>query len=335
MMRGGNFPKKPRLLDRVRQAVRSRLYSPMTEKAYVYWIKRFIFFHNKRHPDEMGGAEVNQFLTNLATDQKASASTQNQAKSALLFLYRRVLNRDLDWAGELIRSKRPIRLPVVLTRAEVRAILQHLHGLAWLVASLLYGSGLRLMECMRLRVKDLDFERRVITVRDGKGRKDRETMLPKKLIKPLTAHLERVRRQHERDLRGGAGSVMLPYALKRKYPSAAKEWGWQWVFPATRFHVDRETGERRRHHYHQSAIQREFKNAVRASGINKPASCHTLRHSFATRLLEEGYDVRTIQKLLGHRDLNTTMIYCAQTVDMCSEVANFLIAMRSGLVDST
>jgi integron integrase len=281
----------------------------MTEKAYIFWIKRFIFFHNKRHPDEMGGAEVNQFLSSLVTDRKVSASTQNQAKSALLFLYRRVLGRDLDWGGDLIRSKRPRRLPVVLTHEEACAILRHLYGLAWLVASLLYGSGLRLMECLRLRVKDLDFERRVITVRDGKGRKDRETVLPKKLIKPLAAHLERVRNQHERDLRNGAGSVMLPFALKTKYPSAAEEWSWQWVFPATRFYVDRETGERRRHHYHQSAIQRAFKDAVRASGITKPAGCHTLRHSFATRLLEAGYDIRTIQKLLGHRDVSTTMIY--------------------------
>ena len=300
---------KPRLLDQVRQAIRTRHYSPRTEKAYVRWIVRFIVFHAKRHPNEMGSREIQSFLSALATRSKVSASTQNQALCALLFLYKEVLGRELEWLNGVVRAKRPVHLPVVLSRDEADAVLQHLHGTTWLMASLLYGSGLRLLECCRLRVKDVDFRRNEITVREGKGCKDRVTMLPGKLRDPLSAHLERVRMQHQVDLRKGFGSVELPDALKAKYPRAPWEWCWQWVFPASRFYVARDTGERRRHHLHESVLQRAIKDAVRASGIPKPASAHSLRHSFATTLLENGYDIRTIQELLGHRDVSTTMMY--------------------------
>jgi integron integrase len=300
---------KPRLLTRVRQTLRARHYSPRTEKAYVGWIKRFIFFHGKRHPSEMGQQEVTEFLSALATKGKVSPSTQAQALSALLFLYRHVLGQDLDWLDGLVRAKRRTRIPVVLTRDEVEAVLTRMRGTPLLMASLIYGGGLRLMECARLRIKDLDFERRELTIRDGKGRKDRVTVIPAKLVNPLIRHVERVHRQHLEDLRRGAGYVELPYALIRKFPKAATEWGWQWVFPATRSYVDPETEERRRHHLHESVLQRAVKDAVRAAGITKPATCHTLRHSFATHLLENGYDIRTIQELLGHSDVTTTMIY--------------------------
>ena len=300
---------KPRLLDQVRQAIRTRHYSPRTEKAYVRWIVRFIVFHAKRHPNEMGSREIQSFLSALATRSKVSASTQNQALCALLFLYKEVLGRKLEWLNGIVRAKRPVRLPVVLSRDEADAVLQHLHGTTWLMASLLYGSGLRLLECCRLMVKDVDFRRNEITVREGKGRKDRVTMLPGKLRDPLSAHLERVRMQHQVDLRKGFGSVELPDTLKAKYPRAPWEWCWQWVFPVSRFYVARDTGERRRHHLHESVLQRAIKDAVRASGIPKPASAHSLRHSFATALLENGYDIRTIQELLGHRDVSTTMMY--------------------------
>jgi integron integrase len=299
---------KPRLLDQVRQALRTRHYSPRTEKSYVRWIARFVVFHGKRHPREMGGPEIERFLTDLATRGRVSASTQNQALSALLFLYQEVLRRPLDPISGIVRAKRPARLPVVLSREEVRALLEHLHGPTWLMASLLYGSGLRLLECCRLRVKDIDFRRSEITVRDGKGHKDRVTVLPVRLQGPLAAHLERVRMQHQVDLRRGAGSVELPNALRAKYPRAPWEWCWQWVFPASRFYVA-SAGERRRHHLHESVLQRAVKDAVRSAGIPKPASPHSLRHSFATTLLENGYDIRTIQELLGHADVSTTMIY--------------------------
>ncbi len=297
------------MLDRVREAIRTRHYSRKTEKAYVGWTKRFVLFHGKRHPAEMGKPEITQFLSDLATRGRVSASTQNQALSALLFLYREVLGMEVDWLSDLVRAKRPIRLPVVLSQSEVSAIFCQLHGVPWIMASLLYGAGLRLMETARLRAKDVDFSRREIRVRDGKGRKDRLTMLPAKVESPLRAHLERVRRQHDRDLKRGAGSVELPYAISRKYPRAAWEWAWQWVFPATRFYRDRETGVIRRHHLHETVLQRAVKEAVRRAGIPKPATCHTLRHSFATHLLESGYDIRTIQELLGHQDVSTTMIY--------------------------
>jgi integron integrase len=303
------YPAKPRLLDQVRAAVRARHYSRLTEKAYVHWIKRYIFFHDKRHPADMGAPEVARFLTALAVGAKVAASTQNQALSAVLFLYREVLGIELPWVDGVIRAKRPQYLPVVLTRDEVRSILQRLHGAPRLMALLLYGAGLRLLECCRLRVKDIDFAANQIVIRDGKGRKDRATMLPGAAKVSLTAHVERVRLQHQADLQRGAGWVELPGALGRKYPHAGRDWGWQWVFPATRFYVDRATGQRRRHHLHESVLQRAVKDAVRTAGIAKPATCHTFRHSFATHLLEESHDIRTVQELLGHQDVSTTMIY--------------------------
>jgi integron integrase len=302
-------PRPPRLLDRVREAVRSRHYSRRTEKAYVHWIRRFIFFHDKRHPAEMGATEVTAFLTSLAVQDKVAASTQNQALSALLFLYREVLGVDLPWLEDVVRAKRPQYLPVVLTRDETRALLQRLDGVPRIMALLLYGAGLRLLECCRLRVKDVDFAANQIVIRDGKGRKDRATMLPASARTLLAEHIDQVRAQHEADLRRGAGWVELPGALIRKYPQAGREWVWQWVFPATRFYVDRVTGQRRRHHLHESVLQRAVKDAVRATGIPKLATCHTLRHSFATHLLEDNHDIRTVQELLGHRDVSTTMIY--------------------------
>jgi integron integrase len=302
-------PQKPKLLDRVRGAIRSRHFSRNTEDAYVGWIKRFIFFHGKRHPAEMGEPDVTRFLSSLAVDFRVSASTQNQALSALLFLYREVLHQPLPWLDKVVHAKRPIRLPIVLTREEVQAVLAHLHGTPRLMVTLLYGAGLRLLECARLRVKDVDFSSNQLIVREGKGDKDRVTLLPFAAKSDLLRHLEAVRLQHERDLARGAGWVELPLALARKYPNAGKEWGWHWAFPATRIYIDRETGQRRRHHLHESVLQRAVKDAVRQTGLAKPASCHTFRHSFATHLLEDGYDIRTVQELLGHSDVSTTMIY--------------------------
>ncbi len=300
---------KPKLLDQVRQAIRTRHYSYMTEKAYVGWIRRFIFFHNKRHPAEMGEAEIALFLSSLATDSRVSASTQNQALNAILFLYKAVLGKEIGYVNAVVRAKRPHRLPVVLTRQEVRSILGCLDGSDWIMAMLLYGAGLRLMECLRLRVKDIDCTSNQIVVRAGKGDKDRHTMLPAAVKEPLAKHLDLIRRHHQRDLERGLGGVALPNALERKYPNAGKEWGWQWVFPATSHYTDRATGERRRHHLHESVLQKAVKEAVRRAGISKPASPHIFRHSFATHLLEDGYDIRTVQELLGHRDVSTTMIY--------------------------
>jgi integron integrase len=299
----------PRLLDRVRDALQTRHYSRRTEKAYVGWIRRYILFHRKRHPSEMGALEVTQFLTALAVERKVAASTQNQALGALLFLYREVLGQDLPWLDDLVRARRPHRVPVVMTRDEVRAVLQHLAGVPRLMALLFYGAGLRLLEGARLRVHDVDFGANLIVVRDGKGAKDRVTMLPAAVKGELARHLEETRRQHARDLQSGAGWVELPDALGRKYPNAGREWGWQWVFPATRLYFHRETRQRRRHHLHESVPQRAVKEAVRRAGITKHAKCHTFRHSFATHLLEDGYDIRTVQELLGHRDVATTMIY--------------------------
>ena len=297
------------LLQSVHGRLRSRHYSRRTEKAYLGWIRRFIAFNGGRDPAELGAAEISRFLSMLAVQGHVAASTQNQAFSALLFLYRDVLERELSGLDDAVRAKRPVRLPQVLSPAEVQAVLARLRGTMLTMATLMYGSGLRLLECARLRIKDIDFARGEITVRDGKGQKDRVTVLPAKVGDALRAHVERVRQLHLSDLLVGAGSVTLPDALARKYPRAQREWAWQWVFPASRFYSDARTGERRRHHLHESVIQRAFRDAVRAAGIAKPATCHTLRHSFATHLLEKGYDIRTIQELLGHSDVSTTMIY--------------------------
>jgi integron integrase len=302
-------PPGARLLDRVRAAIRARHYSRRTEKAYVAWIRRYILFHGKRHPAEMGAVELTQYLSALAARDNVAASTQNQALSALLFLYREVLGHDVPWLDEIVRARRPARLPVVLTRDEVAAVIGQLRGTPRLMAILIYGAGLRLLECARLRVKDIDFARKQVIVRAGKGDKDRVTPLPAIAAAELTRHLEHVKRQHETDLRRGAGWVELPWALARKYPGAGREWAWQWVFPATRVYVDRETGQCRRHHLHESVLQRAIKDAVQRAGISKRATAHTLRHSFATHLLEDDRDIRTVRELLGHRDVSTTMIY--------------------------
>lgn len=300
---------KPKLLDQVHQVIRMLHYSPKTEESYVHWIKRFIFFHDKRHPAEMSEKEISCFLSSLASEAHVSASTQNQALNAILFLYREVLRKDIRYIDGIIRAKKPSRLPVVLTKEEVQNVLRRLSGTQWLMAMLLYGAGLRLMECCRLRVKDIDFPQNQILVRAAKGDKDRHTMLPGAVKQPLLRHLQVVKQQHERDLERRLGRVALPNALGKKYPNAGKEWGWQWVFPAPSHFTDRITGEKRRHHLHESVLQRAFKEARLRAGIAKPASCHTLRHSFATHLLENGYDIRTVQELLGHRDVATTMIY--------------------------
>lgn len=260
----------------MRQAIRTRHYSYRTEKTYIGWIKPFIFFHNKRHPAEMGEAEIAQFLSGLAHDARVSASTQNQALNAILFLYRQVLGKDIGYVNGVVRARRPTRLPVVLTRQEVKSILSVLNGLEWIMATLLYGAGLRLMECMRLRVKDLDFGSNQIVVRSGKGNKDRLTMVPTAVADPLHRYLEWVREQYRRDLKNGYGGVSLPHALERKYPNAAKEWGWEWVFPASKLYIDRHSGAKKRHHLHKSVLQRAVKEAVRQAGISKPAGCHPL-----------------------------------------------------------
>jgi len=300
---------KARLLDQVREVVRLKHYSIRTEEAYVQWIKRFIFFHGKRHPREMGPREIEAFLTDLAVRGKVAASTQNQALNALVFLYKEVLHIEL---GEFsaVRAKRPERLPVVLTKAEASKLLAAMKpGTIGLMVRLLYGTGMRLMECVRLRVKDVLFEENQIVVRDGKGAKDRVTMLPSSVKAELETHLERVQLLHQSDLKTGGGEVYLPDALARKYPQAAREWGWQYVFPAVQLSRDPRSGRMRRHHASETSLQRALKEAVRLAGITKPASCHSLRHSFATRLLESGYDIRTVQELLGHKDVSTTQIY--------------------------
>lgn len=302
------MPARPTLLNDLRRAIRLRHYSPRTEVAYVAWTRRFIVFHERRHPATLGEADIARFLAHLA-GKGSSASTQNQALNALMFLYDAVLHRDLPRLPDIPRAKRPERLPTVLSREEVADLLAQLHGVERLMASLLYGCGLRLMECAELRVKDVHFDRGEVVVREGKGDKDRVTMLPRALKPVLADHLTQRRRLHARDLADGRGSVALPGNLGAKYPNAPTEWAWQWVFPATRFNLDAATGERRRHHLHESVLQRAVKTAARAAGIARPAGCHTLRHSFATHLLESGYDIRTIQELLGHRDVSTTMIY--------------------------
>lgn len=273
------------------------------------WVRRFVLFHGKRHPREMGAAEVEAFLTNLAVQRRVSASTQNQAKSAILFLYREVIDKELPWLNGVVAARVSQRLPVVLTVEEVYAALGRLRGTSALIARLLYGSGLRILECLRLRVKDIDFASREVLVRDGKGGKDRVTMLPESLAEPLQRHLERVRELHEEDLAAGYGSVYLPYALDRKYPNAGTQWMWQYFFPSARLSEDPRSGIIRRHHADEKPVQRALQSALRAAGINKPATPHTLRHSFATHLLQNGYDIRTVQELLGHADGSTTMIY--------------------------
>ena len=302
----------PRLLDRLRAEIRLRHYSIRTEATYVDWARRFILFHGKRHPRELGTEEVTQFLTHLATERNVAAATQNQAKAALLFLYAQVLKIDLPWLEEIVAARTSRKLPVVLTPSEVRSLLHELSGVAGLVASLLYGTGLRLLEGLRLRVKDVEFERRELIVRDGKGGKDRVTVLPENLLLPLQAQLAYARALHDADLRRGgtdAGAVWLPDALAAKYPSAPRSWGWQWVFPSPVLSTDPRSGAVRRHHLNEHGIQRAVMLAARRAGIVKPCSPHVLRHSFATHLLQAGYDIRTVQELLGHADVKTTMIY--------------------------
>ena len=302
-------PPSPKLLDQLREKIRVRHYSIRTETQYVHWAKRFILFHNKRHPNVMGAPEVEAFLTHLAVEGNVAASTQNQALSALLFLYREVLGQDLPWMQDMVRAKRPARLPVVLTQREVVAVLDRMAGTHGLMARLLYGTGMRLMEVVRLRVTDVDFERSEVMVRDGKGAKDRVTMLPQTLHAPLKAHLQRRRCQFDDDLALGKGDVFLPDALARKYPSAPAQWAWQYVFSAGSYSVDPRSGAERRHHIDEKLLQRAMKKAVQTAGITKLATPHTLRHSFATHLLQNGYDIRTVQELLGHADVATTMIY--------------------------
>ena len=302
--------QRPRkLMDQVRAAIRAKHYSRRTERAYVAWIRRLIWATGRRHPAPLDAADITAFLTDLATKGRVASSTQNQALSAILFLYREVLAVDLPWLVDLVRAKRPHHVPVVLARDEVRAILDRIPGVPALMTALLYGSGLRLLECCRLRVQDVDFARHEIVVRSGKGARDRRTMLPARIEYDLERHIATVRAQHSADVANGSGWVELPHALDKKYRHAGREWPWQWVFPATRHYLDPETGQRRRHHLHESVLQRAFHSAVRESRIAKHATPHSLRHSFATHLLEDGHDIRTVQELLGHRDVATTMIY--------------------------
>lgn len=300
---------KPRLLDQVREAIRVRHYSYRTEQQYVAWIRRYILFHGRRHPVGLGGPEVEGFLTHLATERRVAAATQAQALAAVLFLYKRVLNVDLPWLGDVVRASRPKRLPVVLSRSEVRRILSGLEGQLLLIVSLLYGSGLRVLEALRLRFKDIDLERRILVVRDGKGAKDRVTVVPDSLLDPLRAHLKWVREQHAEAKRHGYAGVELPFALQRKYPRAHLELGWQYVFPNARPSRDPRTGAWRRHHVLLKTVQRRVKQAIQAAGIERPASCHTFRHCFATHLIESGADIRTVQELMGHASVKTTQIY--------------------------
>jgi integron integrase len=302
-------PPKPKLLDQVRALIRTRHYSLRTERAYVFWIKRYIYFHHKRHPAEMGKAEVEVFLSHLASSKHVAASTQNQALSALLLLYRHILGVELPWLDGLTRAKKPKCLPVVLTRDEVIRLLGQLEGTVSLFMRLLYGTGMRIMECSKLRVMDVDFKRNEITVRHGKGGKDRITMLPESLATPLREHLIRVKAIHQSELREGRGDVELPHALARKHPRAACQWPWQYVFPASGLSKDPRSGVIRRHHIDDTRLQRHFQRALIRAGIEKRATPHTLRHAFATHLLESGYDIRTVQELLGHSDVSTTMIY--------------------------
>lgn len=309
MVRQKTPTNPPRLLDLVRQKARTKHLELSTEKQYVRWIRRFILFNNKKHPLEMGRLHVERFLTHLAVDAHVASSTQNQALAALLFLYRDVLEKDFGWLQDVTRAKRPKRLPAVLSVEEVQRVLSQLSGTNRLLANLLYGGGLRLKEALRLRVKDLDLERCEVTVRDGKGQKDRVTIMPRRIIPELKAHLASVRKLHDRHLEAGTGGVYLPFALERKYPHAATEWAWQYVFPAPRPSWDPRSRSRRRHHVSERTLQNAVRDALRTAGVVKHAGCHTLRHSFATHLLATGTDIRTVQELLGHKDVRTTQIY--------------------------
>ena len=302
-------PEGLRLFEEVRRVLRLKHYSMRTEVVYLGWIRRFVIANDRRHPRLMGVVEVERFLSSLAVDGQVSASTQNQALSALLFLYKEVLGIELPWMEDVTRAKRPRRLPTVLSRGEVQDLLAHMDGRPWLLCSLLYGTGLRLMECLRLRVKDVDFSRNEITVRDGKGGKDRRTVLPKSLVEPLQREVERARALHATDLQAGFGAAHLPHALAKKYPNAERDFGWQYVFPSPRRSIDPRDGVERRHHFDDGTLSRALKSACKASGIVKPVSAHTLRHSFATHMIEAGYDIRTVQELLGHKDVATTQIY--------------------------
>lgn len=302
-------PSTEEIVRRTREVIRARNYSRRTAKAYVGWIVRFLQFNRGRDPRELGEPEISRFLTYLANQRKVSAATQNQAASALLFLCRKIFHKKIERLNDVVRAKPAKRLPDVLSRAEVQAILDQLDDVHHMMVQLLYGGGLRLMECLRLRVKDIDFDQRSLIIRSGKGNKDRVTLLPDKMILPLRRHLLKIRALHEQDLREGAGWVEMPTALGRKFPRAGQEWAWQWVFPASRHYIDRETGQRRRHHYHESSLQRVVKQAAYKAGITKRVSCHIFRHSFATHMLEDGTDIRTLQELLGHSSVTTTQIY--------------------------
>jgi integron integrase len=304
--------KPETLIRQIRQVLRSRHYSRSTEKTYCQWILRFLRFHSGRHPADMGEAEINGFLSHLALRARVSASTQNQALSALLFLYRALLKRKLGRLDDLVRARRPKHLPVVMTKKEARAVIQRLEGRVWMMACLMYGAGLRLRECLRLRVQDVDFEANQIVIRDGKGFKDRITLLPESVKQPLNEHLREVMALHQEDLADGYGRVLMPYALAKKYPNAASEWRWQFVFPQKARWQNAETGHQGRHHMDESIVQKAVRAAVREAGLVKRITCHTFRHSFATHLLEDGYDIRTVQELLGHKDVRTTMVYYAQ-----------------------
>lgn len=300
---------KPKLLDQVREVIRLKHFSIRTEETYVHWIKRFIIFHKKRHPLEMGEQQIREFLSNLASQLNVARATQNLALQSILFLYREVLHKEIAHIDNIERAKKEAKVPIVFTRDEVTQILSNMKSTPYLMASLLYGAGLRLMECVRLRVKDIDFNSNYILVREGKGEKDRVTILPEKLKEPLQKHLAKVKLLHEEDLREGYGEVYLPYALERKYPNANKEWCWQYVFPSVRLSIDPRSGKQRRHHICEKVLQQSVKEAIKKAGVTKNGSCHTFRHSFATHLLANGYDIRTIQHLLGHNDVSTTMIY--------------------------
>lgn len=324
---------EPRLLDRLRTAIRVRHYSRRTERAYVDWVVRFVKFHGMRHPRDLGQEHVEAFLSSLATEHDLAAATQAQATAAILFLYRRVLEIELPWLDGIVRARKPRRLPVVLTNRETADVLSCLRGTPQLMARLLYGSGLRLLECCRLRVKDLDLDSLRITVREAKGDRDRTTLLPKSLVDDLRHQLRTARDQHRTDLERGAGFVELPRAFSRKSPNAAREWGWQWVFPATRRYTHPESGEVRRHHLHESVLQRAVREAALRAGLAKRVTCHTFRHTFATHLLAAGYDIRTIQELLGHRSVRTTMIYTHVLGEGWCGVRSPIDVLADGLCD--